>query len=100
VPDGGRRGAAACVVVVRPDHDVELEAAGVDVEDAGATVLVATVPVSAVLLPHDARRTLAPTMAVTAIPFLIVPIVPLTLRQLGASRFAGSWTYSRSLSHD
>jgi hypothetical protein len=80
--------------VVRPDPDVVLEAAVVDVEETGATVPVPTIPVSAVLLPHDARRTLAATTAVTAIPFLMVPIVSLTLCQFGASQITpGMWHY-------
>jgi sugar (pentulose or hexulose) kinase len=73
VPDGGRTGGAAGVVVVGPGHDVVLEAVVVDVEEAGAMVPLPTVPESAEPLPHDARRTLAATTAVTAIPFLMGP---------------------------
>jgi hypothetical protein len=56
--------------VVAPGHDVVLDAAVVDVEEAGAAVPVPTVPGSAVPLPHDAR-TLAATTAVTIITCLI-----------------------------
>jgi hypothetical protein len=61
MPETGRRGRTVGAVVVGAGREV-VEAA-VEVEEAGATVPVPTVPESAVQLPHDARRTLAaPTL--------------------------------------